>query len=70
MRNNYTPIVTNRFRMCKSCVTLMWRSRYDVWNRYGSPCGGVLKSTEWLRTQPVLRTRQRSWSRAYLVEPI
>jgi len=26
--NIYTPIVTNRFRMCKSCVTSTWRSRY------------------------------------------
>jgi len=27
-RNIYTPIVTNRFRMCKSCVTSTWRSCY------------------------------------------
>jgi len=26
--NIYTPIVTNRFRMCKSCVTSTWRNRY------------------------------------------
>jgi len=26
--NIYTPIVTNRFRVCKSCVTSTWRNRY------------------------------------------